>query len=354
MKYTHTNENISVIHEGKTYVVNRTSPNFLPLLDCLVKENYADAVQYLSMTVAIDKWESNGGKFKVLGGVLKFRLNDPNLDSLSDDVFVPEYEAVQDSIASKVIQMLKEGENATPLLNFYERLQRNPSYNSIQQLYRFLSNLNIPLTERGTFLAYKSVRSNYMDWYSNTVDNTPGRPPITMRRKDISDDPKDACHKGLHVGSLAYATGFHAGEGQKVVVTEVDPEHVVCVPHDESSGKMRVCEYSSIGNYVTPLTSSVERDIPKVRDSEEKKEPEAKSVTKTPPRAVVNLLGSSVVTPNPVTKQDTPDFTTMSLDALRKYAVHELHIVGASKIPGGKDALIKVMKEYVVKEVVGG
>jgi predicted RNA-binding Zn-ribbon protein involved in translation (DUF1610 family) len=46
-------------------------------------------------------------------------------------------------------------------------------------------------------------------------------------------------------------------------------------------------------------------------------------------------------------KIQLPDLETMSIDALRKYATHELGVPRASKIPGGKPALLKACREAI-------
>ena len=53
----------------------------------------------------------------------------------------------------------------------------------------------------------------------------------------------------VHVGALAYAITFCSGGGSRIVICEVDPENVVCVPYDCSQQKMRVCEYKVIGHH---------------------------------------------------------------------------------------------------------
>jgi hypothetical protein len=142
----------------------------------------------------------------------------------------------------RVIKMATAGDDPTALFNFWERLQKNPSKRSVDQLFSFLSHQGIPFEKDGTFLAYKGVRSDLKDAHSGKFDNSPGN-VHEMPRNQISDDPNHACHEGFHVGALAYASGF----SQRVVICRVDPEHVVCVPYDASAQKMRVCKYEVIG-----------------------------------------------------------------------------------------------------------
>ena len=54
-------------------------------------------------------------------------------------------------VVDKLFAMLKEGaKDAKPLLNFIDRLMDNPSANSVNELYNFLSYKSLPITPDGT------------------------------------------------------------------------------------------------------------------------------------------------------------------------------------------------------------
>lgn len=159
--------------------------------------------------------------------------------------------AVPSSIAKRIVACAQNNYiNYSWLQKFYERLDKNPSYRSRNMLFSFLDALDIPITPDGTILAYKAVRSDYTDRYSGTIDNSPGE-VVTMPRKDISDDPNDACSQGLHAGALAYSGphGSYSTNDSITVIVEIDPEDVVCVPNDHSFSKMRVCKYTVLKEY---------------------------------------------------------------------------------------------------------
>jgi hypothetical protein len=253
-----------------------------------------------------------------------------------------------------------EGKSPNPILRFYERLQKNPSKRSVDQLFPFLDKMNIPITEDGCFLAYKGVRDDYMDQHSGTISNRPGT-TVKLPRNLVSDDPKEECHFGLHVGAQGYAVGF----GSRTVICKVDPENVVCVPYDHSHQKMRVCEYKVIGNYGDSLPSDVidgeeletAHDTQAVEIIEEEidsTEQLKKGTTKS--KKEVHEKLDSVKTKTVEKKLDKKAFSKFkglnaqklmgfSLDDLRKYATYGLEIVGASKVPGGKSALVAKILE---------
>lgn len=236
--------------------------------------------------------------------------------------------------------MATEGQDPTVMFRFYERLSRNPSFRSVQQLFKFLDHGNIPFTKDGCFLAYKSVRSDYKDVHSGTWDNKPGA-VNEMPRNQISDDPNHACHEGFHVGALKYARGF---SGSKMVVCKVDPEHVVCVPYDSSQEKMRVCKYKVLGEWSgQPLDELL-------HDDEALAEPQPKEHSTPPlskkPKQEVKVQKKSVTKDfKKYDKMTTAELMTCSLDELRQYAGKGLEIVGASKIPGGKVRLVTAIEK---------
>lgn len=243
-------------------------------------------------------------------------------------------EELPSNLNRKIVQMATEGQDPTALLRFHERLSKNPSFRSVQQLFQFLDHGNIPFTKDGCFLAYKSVRGDYKDKHSGLWDNRPGA-VNEMPRNQISDDPQHACHEGFHVGALNYARGFG---GSKMVVCKVDPEHVVCVPYDASQEKMRVCKYKVIGEWSgQPLDSLLHDEEglvePKVKEKRTPPLKEKQDEVKVKKKAVSGGFKK-------YDKMTTAELMTCSLDELRQYAGKGLEIVGASKIPGGKVALV--------------
>lgn len=267
-----------------------------------------------------------------------------------------------EAIKRRVLRLSAEGKSPNPILRFYERLQRNPSKRSVDQLFPFLEKLNIPITEDGCFLAYKSVRDDYMDAHSGTISNRPGT-TVKLPRNLVSDDPREACHFGLHVGAPTYARGFSS----KLMIAKVDPEHVVCVPYDADQEKMRVCEYKIIGHYGDDLPTDVmdeEETLENLHENEaveveEEEIDNTNQLEKSQRRAAkkdAKKTGVSVKTKRVekrIDKRKFEKFKNMdaarllefSLDDLRQYATYGLEIVGASKIAGGKTALVgKIIK----------
>jgi hypothetical protein len=343
MKYTATNDSVTVVWQGLPVTVKKGSPNFEGLRKAVLESNWDEVPFHLRADSSIERWTN--GKFKVSNGVISYNG-----------------EKIPTDLNNRICEMAVGGQDPTPLMNFWERLQKNPSMRSVEQLWRFLNNSGHPITTDGHFLAYKGVRMDFKDCHSGTLDNRPGV-VIELPRNKISDNPNTPCHYGLHVGALEYAIGF----GQRVVICKVDPADVVCVPFDCSSQKMRVCRYEVIGLHGDGHLPSTTIDDDDLSDldfeddyffddddfledfypedyrplNDDVPPVEAKPVEK--PLKVATPNGNRSKKLQALDKMDEADLMNLSYDELRKYASKGLGIIGASKILGGKWSLVSVI-----------
>jgi hypothetical protein len=340
--YTVTTETITIVWKGKPYTVKKGSPNFTALKAAIMEEDWDAVPGYLTAAKGIESWSE--GSFRVGNSQVTY-----------------EGETLPKSLAQRIIAMAGKGESPKPLFRFWAKLQENPSYRSVEQLWGFLEHKNIPITEDGNFLAYKSVRPNYRDIHSGSVDNSIGT-EHEMKRNRISDDPQLPCHVGFHVGAYGYASTF-GSDDRRIVICEVNPRDVVCVPYDASQEKMRVCRYKVIGNHGTKLPSTIiskeEIGVPtKPKPTHAKTGPTGQytgtgGLVPEKPKTTKVMKATAKKgdqrgvrgTPDPkmwagFDNLDADGLMGQALDALRKYATYELNIVGASKIRGGKPALV--------------
>lgn len=314
-KFTLTEDSLVLVWEGQSKTVRKGQPNFEKLRQALVSEDWDSIPKYLTVTKTLSEYAQ--GEFAFTDGKFFYR-----------DIVLPS------NMQRRMEKMATAGEDPSVVLRFYERLRKNPSWRSVQQLFTFLDKDNIPFTKDGCFLTYKSVRSDYKDVHSGKWDNKPGV-VNKMPRNEISDDPNEACHVGFHVGALGYTRSFGGG---KMVICKVDPEHVVCVPYDSSQEKMRVCEYKVVGEWNgEPLDSTTFDDY-----IEPKRTRSPKPLTKKSDREVP-VRRKAAKGFERFDKMTRTELFECSLDELRQYAGKGLLITGASKVPGGKSGLIDVL-----------
>lgn len=164
--------------------------------------------------------------------------------------------AVHNTLTDRIVSMAKDGFDIAHMVKFLENLMTNPSYRAVNELYDFLEAGQIPITENGTFLTYKKIRSDWKDIHSGTFDNSVGT-KVSMPRNMVDENSARTCSAGLHVCSYNYLPHFGSSSGERVVVCEVNPTDVVSIPTDYNNTKMRVCAYTVIGE----VKDYTEKDI---------------------------------------------------------------------------------------------
>lgn len=154
--------------------------------------------------------------------------------------------AIHNTLTERIIDMVRQGFDIGYMVKFLENLMKNPSYRAVNELYGFLESGAIPITENGTFLAYKKIRNDWTDIHSGTFDNSIGA-VCEMPRNMVDEDSSRTCSAGLHVCSYDYLAHFSRDNDDRVVICEINPADVVSIPADYNNTKMRVCKYTVIG-----------------------------------------------------------------------------------------------------------
>lgn len=156
-------------------------------------------------------------------------------------------DSIHEVDARRILGFMSEGADCVPIFKFITRLQNNPSKRAVDELYKFLEHKNLPLTDSGTFLAYKAVRDDFTDKHTGKFFNGVGE-VLEMPRNKVDDDKNVGCSYGFHAGTLKYASDFMGGYGHLMVV-EIDPADVVSIPVDCEFQKLRTCKYKVVYEY---------------------------------------------------------------------------------------------------------
>jgi len=203
-----------------------------------------------------------------LNGLIDFLDKRQRIVSWSDGVIYVEGDevkiqgddtAIPSVIANKIIEFYQQKLPYQFLVNFWLNLRKNPSQDSINQLYGFLEKNHHPITPDGKFIAYKKVTrlddGRLVDTHTRKISNEIGD-IVQMNRDNVDPNPNSTCSYGLHVASWNYASGY---AGNVLVAVEVHPKDVVAVPVDYQQQKMRTCEYKVIEIYedTKPIDSLV-------------------------------------------------------------------------------------------------
>jgi hypothetical protein len=231
--FTYSGGNLVFVVEGRPYKVSKSDRNFSAVAKALQEGKYGQEL------LDIFKVGANLRDVLPKNGRISFDGSNVYIDG----------QILHDSIVQKVRDIADAGLPIAPILKFIENIEKNPSFNSRNQLYGFLEHSDIALTDDGCFVAYKAVRSDYFDKYTGKIYNGITGKPVTMDRSKIDDNVRNHCSAGLHVGSIKYAGegGFYHNYGDRTMLVKVNPQNVVSVPDDFSCQKCRVCEYLVIG-----------------------------------------------------------------------------------------------------------
>lgn len=216
---TLTDKGLSLVIDGDPVTINDSHKNYDEILDALRNKEHDLIPDLVNIGKRIT--ELSEGLIKVVHGVVYYGDH-----------------ALHNAVTERLIQTIKLGLDARPLARFLNRLMNNPSHHSVSQLYSFMEACDLPITEDGRLLAYKSVNRDYWDTHTGkTFHNTIGA-IIEMPRNMVDDNPERTCSNGLHVCSQKY--GMY---GKLLLLVAVDPADVVSVPNDYNQAKMRVCRY---------------------------------------------------------------------------------------------------------------
>lgn len=151
-------------------------------------------------------------------------------------------EPINQVLADKVMMVLRLNLDIVPWVNFLKNLYRNPFKQAREELFLFLSQANMPITEDGCFLAYKRVRGDYKDCHSGRFDNSVGQ-TLEMPRSEVDPDRFRTCSTGFHFCSFGYLSSFG---GAHTMLVKVNPADVVSIPADHNNEKGRTWKYTVV------------------------------------------------------------------------------------------------------------
>ena len=219
-------EYITLFVNGKTNTIPSTHINFNNIVQAIKDKDWDAVPALLNVTESIAKFGK--GLITIDSGVIKYNG-----------------EVLHNTLVDRILDMISEGFDVSPMVVFLENLMNNTSKRVVDELYGFLEAAKIPLTEDGCFLAYKRVNHDFKDFYTGKVDHSVGSTP-SMPRNRVDEDKDRTCSYGLHFCSFNYLPSYHSNSG-KVVIVKVNPADVVAIPSDYDNTKGRCCRYEVIG-----------------------------------------------------------------------------------------------------------
>jgi len=245
MKYIISNNGaVSASVGGKSYTFNKSHENYDKLLAYLENGNVEHFEASYDIASTVEHYCD--GYVHVDNGELTWQ-----------GISMPEL------FSNRILQMRREGFNIDPMLNFLDNLNDNPSDEAIVELFDFMQNKHLPITEDGHFLAYKAVSSDFKDIYTGGIDNSVGE-EVSIDRSKVDSNRDKHCSAGLHVGAIDYVKSYGGIDldntdngGNQIVICKVNPADVVSVPSDARFQKLRTCRYEVVSLFNDIFETSV-------------------------------------------------------------------------------------------------
>ena len=222
---------INIYKDDKIYTIAKEHINYNKLIEALKKNDIQEMDKWLGIKKTIENYSYNAIKIK------------------KDKLYYKGKE-LHNAIIKKIFKLIQNDLPFEFMVKFLNNLMKNPSRIAIQELYEFLELANLPITTDGYFLAYKKVRANYKDIFSNTIDNSIGK-TLKMSRNKVDKNRNNTCSRGYHFCSLNYLPCYGSDNPNKVrvLIVKINPEDVVAIPKDYNLAKGRCCCYKVIGEY---------------------------------------------------------------------------------------------------------
>lgn len=228
-------DNVVIVIDGEPHTINKTHITYQQVVDAIKAKEW-DVVKELINPVKVVVNYSKG-----------------NIEITDGELFW-KGQPFHNALATRMVQMLTDGFDIDPMVNFMNNLMLNPSKRAVDELYGFLEKNSLPITPDGCFLAYKRVRGDYTDCHSGTMDNSVGK-VVEMERNMVDDNRDNTCSSGLHFCSHSYLASF---SGERTVIVKINPADVVSIPSDYNNAKGRTCRYEVIGEVARDVEDNTE------------------------------------------------------------------------------------------------
>lgn len=228
--FIRTSSGLSLVIGNKPYTVDATHQNYADIMAALREKRWDEIPNLISVSKKIKEYVE-----ATLEGT-----SDLEVDIDGGDVLF-RGEPVHGVLVNRILDMAADGFDVTPMAKFLANLYDNPSNRTVEELYQWMENNGITITEDGHLLAFKRVNNEFKSFYDGTTDNSIGTTPRLPRNK-VDDRSNVTCSHGLHFCSQAYLPHYHGGAG-KVLLLKINPRDVVSIPTDYNHAKGRACAY---------------------------------------------------------------------------------------------------------------
>ncbi len=233
-KYSHiiTTNYLSVMNleTGEVTKLLKDHPKFTEAMDACRRNDF-EAVAKLSVKNVINAFaaKTNDNTVTVVDGAVWYNADGQKIE-------------LHNAMTTRVLAMIRDGFDPSPLVAFMNNLMQNPSKASVDELYLFLEATELPITSDGCFIAYKMVNDDYTSIHDSKFMNKPDT-VVSMPRNMVDDNRSRTCSQGLHFCSRKYLPHYGTGSGTRLLLVKINPADVVSIPSDYNNAKGRASKY---------------------------------------------------------------------------------------------------------------
>lgn len=224
IEYMITGDSVIMTYGSESEIVESTHPNYQEIVVHVVKGEFKKAFELMNIRKSIENFTQ--GAITIKG----------------DKLFYGAVE-MRSTLVDRILHMMKTGDKGFErLVMFFEKLMENPSKDSVEQLWGFVSHLDVEIDEEGYIIGWKKVSTRegkLVDSHTYRVPNDLGN-IVEMPRWMVDNNRNVTCSQGLHVGAWDYVRCF---SGDTILKVRVHPRDVVSVPTDYNDMKMRSSRY---------------------------------------------------------------------------------------------------------------
>jgi len=234
--YSISGRSITFYVSGQPYSLDRSAPGYAEL-KALVQTNDPDVDKCIALTNPITAIAS------AVETAIAADYLPRGVVGVTRNTITYNGEPLHGVLIDRIFDVMADGFDVMPWVRFVENLMMNPADFARDELYLWLENSDLPITEDGHFLAYKMVRSDFTSLHGGEVDNTPGT-IVSMPRQDVDPIRDHLCSTGLHFCSKSYLpAAYDTSSGNPIVLLKVNPADVVSIPSDYGNSKGRAWKY---------------------------------------------------------------------------------------------------------------
>lgn len=218
---------VTVVFRGMPFSVPSDNVSYKSLVEALLCDDVDTVEEVLFAGIRLAEALAEFGDVEVHSGHVTYQGED-----------------VHGYLVDQILFAQRNGVDVDPFANFLNNVMQNPDPRARQDLFLWRERSGMPITNDGHIVGWRTVRADYLDHYTASMDNSVGQ--IVEMDRDLCDsNPDQTCSSGLHFCAQSYLRHF-GGSDSRLMVVKINPADVVAFPRDYDMAKGRCCRFEVV------------------------------------------------------------------------------------------------------------